>query len=280
MRLRSLLFIPADSEKKLEKGDQVAADALILDLEDSVAGARKPAARLQALNYLKARKGNRSSQLWVRINPLNTPDAALDLEAVLAGRPDGIVQPKVHGVADVIELGQHLHRLESELGIAIGATRILPVATETAQAMFALGQYSVCGQRLAGLTWGAEDLSSALGAVTNKDAAGNWTFPYQVARAFCLFGAAAADVPAIDTIHASIRDPDGLRSSCVAARRDGFSGKLAIHPGQVDVINEAFMPGNDEIAHAQRVLAAFAAQPGAGSIDLDGQMLDIPHLRL
>jgi citrate lyase subunit beta/citryl-CoA lyase len=167
-----------------------------------------------------------------------------------------------------------------ELGIAPGSTRILPVTTETPQAMFSLGQYFACGQRLAALTWGAEDLGAALGAAANKEVDGNWTFPYQVARAFCLFGAAAAGVPAIDTIHSAIRDIEGLRSSCTVGRRDGFSGKLAIHPDQVDVINEAYQPGVDEVEYAQAVIAAFAAQPGAGTTSLDGQMIDIPHLKL
>ncbi|HLF29761.1 MAG TPA: CoA ester lyase [Xanthomonadales bacterium] len=280
MRLRSLLFIPADSEKKLHKGDDVAADALILDLEDAVVAANKPAARSLALCYLQARQQNRRSQLWVRINPVDTPEAVIDLESVMAGRPDGIVQPKTRSVDDVIELGERLHRLETELDIEPGSTRILPLATETPQAMFTLGQFSRCDQRLAALTWGAEDLRAALGASANKDGDGNWTFPYQVARAFCLFGASAAGVPAIDTIHADFRDADSLHSSCIAARRDGFSGKLAIHPNQVEVINEVFMPDAGEIAHAQRIIAAFAAHPDAGAVGLDGQMLDIPHLKL
>lgn len=280
MRLRSLLFIPADSEKKLHKGDSVAADALILDLEDAVLAANKPAARSMALSYLQAHPKNRRSQLWVRINAVETPEAAMDLETVMAGRPDGIVQPKTRSVDDVIELGERLLRLETELDIEPGSTRILPLATETPQAMFTLGQFSRCDQRLAALTWGAEDLRYALGASINKDADGNWTFPYQVARAFCLFGASAAGVPAIDTIHADFRDTESLRCSCIAARRDGFSGKLAIHPDQVEVINEAFTPCTAEVAHAQRVVAAFAAQPGTGTVGLDGQMLDIPHLKM
>jgi len=279
MRLRSLLFIPADSEKKLSKGDEVAADVLILDLEDAVAPANKPAARELALDYLQQRAQSRSSQLWVRINPINTPDSVADLASVMAGRPDGIIQPKTRSPDDVIELGQHLTGWESELGLEPGSTRILPVATETPEAMFTLGQYVKCGKRLAALTWGAEDLGAALGAITNKDPDGNWTFPYQVARAFCLFGASAAGVPAIDTLHADFRDPAGLRASCDTARRDGFSGKIAIHPAQVDVINEAFTPSAEEIAHAQRVVQAFAAQPDAGTLSLDGQMLDIPHLK-
>lgn len=279
MRLRSLLFIPADSEKKLTRGDEVAADVLILDLEDSVAPAQKSLARQLALRYLLERKDNRSSQLWVRINPIDTGDALADLAEVMPGRPDGIIQPKTRSADDVAELGNTLGRLEAELGIPVGQTRIIPVATETPEAMFSLGQFSRCDQRLAALTWGAEDLSAALGAVSNRDPEGRWTFPYQVARSFCLFGAAAAGVPAIDTIFADFRDIESLRASCVAARRDGFSGKLAIHPAQVDVINDAFTPSEPEIAHARRVVKAFAAQPNAGTLSLDGQMLDMPHLK-
>ncbi len=278
MKLRSLLFIPADSERKLHKGDEVAADGLILDLEDAVSAANKPAARKLAHDYLAERPGNRSSQLWVRINPVFTAESGRDLESVMSGRPDGIVQPKIHGPDDVIELGLKLDRLETELGIERGSTRILPVATETPQAMFSMGRFSHCGPRLAALTWGAEDLSAAIGAMSNKDGEGNWTFPFQLARAFCLFAASAAGVPAIDTLYADFRDAAGLRASCDMARRDGFSGKLAIHPAQVDVINQAFTPSADEIAHAQRVVAAFAAQPDAGTLALDGQMLDFPHL--
>lgn len=277
--LRSLLFIPADSEKKLQKGDEVAADVLILDLEDAVAPPNKTAARRLALDYLQQRSQARKSQLWVRINPLTTPEALADLECIMAGRPDGIIQPKTRSPADVAELARHLDRYESDLGFASGSTRILPVATETPEAMFTLGQYAPAHPRLAALTWGAEDLSAALGATTNKDADGNWTFPYQVARAFCLFAASAAAVPAIDTLFADFRDPDGLRRSCDTGRRDGFSGKIAIHPAQVDVINAAFSPTEDEIRHAQRVVDAFAAQPGTGTLSLDGQMLDIPHLK-
>lgn len=279
MRLRSLLFIPADSEKKLQKGDDVAADVLILDLEDSVAAAHKPLARQLALRYLRERSGNRRSQLWVRINPIDTSEAMVDLAEVMPGRPDGIIQPKTRSADDVVELGRRLGRLEAELGIPAGQTLILPVATETPEAMFSLGQFSRCDQRLAALTWGAEDLSAALGAVSNRDTGGQWTFPYQVARSFCLFGAAAAGVPAIDTIFADFRDVEGLRASCGAARRDGFCGKLAIHPAQVDAINEAFTPSEQEIAHARRVVEAFSVQPNVGTLSLDGQMLDIPHLK-
>lgn len=279
MRLRSLLFIPADSERKLQKGDDTAADALILDLEDAVAAANKSSARKLARDYLAEHPGTRRSQLWVRINAITTAECRADLESVMAGRPDGIVQPKICSPDDVIELGLQLRRLETELGMESGSTRILPLATETPQAMFCMGQFSRCDQRLAALTWGAEDLSAAIGAASNKDDEGNWTFPYQVARAFCLFAASAAGVPAIDTVYAAFRDTAGLRAACGQARRDGFSGKLAIHPAQVDVINEAFTPSTEEIAHAQRVVAAFAAQADAGTLALDGRMLDAPHLQ-
>jgi citrate lyase subunit beta/citryl-CoA lyase len=278
MRLRSLLFIPADSEKKLQKGDGMAADMLILDLEDAVAPGRKSAARELTRDYLADRANNRRSQLWVRINPIDTPDSRADLEIVMAGRPDGIVQPKTRSPDDVGELSLQLNRIERELGIETGSTRILPIATETPQAMFSMGKYSVSEQRLAAITWGAEDLSAAIGAMTNKDENGNWTFPFRIARAFCLFAAGTARVPAIDTLYADFRDAEGLRASCNAARRDGFSGKMAIHPDQIDVINEAFTPSADEIAHAQRVVDAFAAQPDAGTLALDGRMLDVPHL--
>jgi citrate lyase subunit beta/citryl-CoA lyase len=203
----------------------------------------------------------------------------MDLEHVMPGRPDGIVQPKTTSADDVISLGRRLDRLESELGLEPGSTRILPVATETPQAMFTLGGYTDCDERLAALTWGAEDLSAALGAISNKDSQGRWTYPYQVARAFCLFGASAAGVLAIDTLHADFRDMEGLKLSCAEARRDGFSGKLAIHPTQVDIINQAFTPSEAEINHARRVVEAFASNPDAGALSLDGKMLDLPHLK-
>lgn len=279
MKLRSLLFIPADSEKKLSKGDGINADGLILDLEDSVLPANKPAARKLAQEYLADRAQDRRSQLWVRINPISTPESVEDLKSVMAARPDGIIQPKTNSPEDVIQLGRQLSQLESKFGIQEGATRIIPVATETPEAIFSLGRFFRCDQRLAALTWGAEDLSVAIGAATNKEADGSWTFPYQVARALCLFGASAAGVPALDTLYADFRDVTGLRAACATARRDGFCGKLAIHPAQVDEINQAFTPSTEEIVHAQHVVDAFAAQPDAGTLSLDGQMLDIPHLK-
>ncbi len=277
--LRSMLFVPGDSEKKLAKSEGVPADALILDLEDSVAAENKVMARGLVCEFLAAQAGERRQQIWVRINPIDHAEAGADLGAVIRGRPDGIVQPKTRSPDDVILLGQRIGTYEMEHEIPIGSTRILPVATETPAAIFSLGDYVRCDKRLAGLTWGAEDLSTEVGALANKDADGNWTQPYQLVRSLCLFAAHAAGVEAIDTLYANFRDPEGLRASCNEARRDGFSGKLAIHPDQVDVINTAFTPDADEIARARRIVDLFDANPGAGTLALDGAMLDIPHLK-
>ncbi len=277
--LRSLLFVPGDSEKKLAKAEGISADALILDLEDSVAPENKVIARGLVCEFLAAHASDRTWQIWVRINPIDQAEAGADLGAVIRGRPDGIVQPKTRSPNDVVLLGQRIGNYEMEHDFPIGSTRLLPVATETPEALFAMGDYVRCDKRLAGLTWGAEDLSVAVGALDNKDPDGNWTQPYQLARSLCLFAAHAAGVEAIDTLYANFRDSEGLRRSCDEARRDGFGGKLAIHPDQVDVINEAFTPGADEIARARRIVALFDANPGAGTLALDGTMLDIPHLK-
>ena len=279
MSERSWLFIPGDSERKLAKAERCGADVVILDLEDSVAPEQKAAARGRVGGFLAAHAGRRATQLWVRINPLGTAAAMADLAAVIGARPDGIVQPKTRSPADVIRLGQDLEDLERRHGLAPGSVRILPIATETPEALFAMGGFGQCGARLAGLTWGAEDLSVAIGASANQEASGAWTAPYQLARSLCLFGAAAAGVAAIDTLHIDYRDAAGLRASCAAARRDGFAGKLAIHPDQVAVINECFVPSAAELAHAQRLVALFAANPGSAALSLDGRMVDLPHLR-
>jgi citrate lyase subunit beta/citryl-CoA lyase len=197
----------------------------------------------------------------------------------MRGRPDGIIQPKIRCSADVVRLGHYLDAAEAAHALAPCSTRIVPVATETPQALFSMGTFRECGARLAGLTWGAEDLSAAVGAVTNKNAAGEWTAPYELARSLCLLAASAASVPAIDTLYADFRDLEGLRRACVAARCDGFTGKIAIHPAQVEIINECFTPGPDELSRARRIIADFAASPDSGTIALDGQMLDIPHLK-
>ncbi len=279
MKLRSLLFVPADSERKLSKSETVPADALILDLEDSVAPENKAAARKLAGDFLSEHAEHRRKQLWVRINPVIQPAALEDLAGIMHGRPDGIVQPKTRSPDDVLLLGQHLDIFERDLGFQTGSTQILPLSTETPGAIFSLGQYVRCNQRLAGLTWGAEDLGTALGAQTNRDRQGKWTSPFQLARNLCLFAAHAAGVAAIDTIYADFRDLEGLRDSCDEARRDGFSGKLAIHPDQVAVINSAFTPREEDIIQARRIIALFEANPGAAVLSLDGVMLDIPHLK-
>jgi citrate lyase subunit beta/citryl-CoA lyase len=279
LMLRSLLFVPGDSEKKLARSETVPADALILDLEDSVAPENKVIARGLVCEYLAAHASDRNRQIWVRINPIDQAEAGADLGAVIRGRPDGIVQPKTRSPNDVVLLGQRIGNYEMEHDFPIGSTRLLPVATETPEALFSMGDYVRCDKRLAGLTWGAEDLSAAVGALNNKDPDGNWTQPYQLARSLCLFAAHAAGVEAIDTLYSNFRDSEGLRTSCDEARRDGFGGKLAIHPDQVDVINDAFTPGADEMARARRIVALFDANPGVGTLALDGTMLDIPHLK-
>jgi len=211
---RSMLFVPGDSEKKLAKSEGVPADALILDLEDSVAAENKAVARGLVCEFLAAHANERRQQIWVRINPIDHAEAGADLGAVIRGRPDGIVQPKTRSPDDVILLGQRIGTYEMEHEIPIGSIRILPVATETPAAIFSLGDYVRCDKRLAGLTWGAEDLSTEVGALANKDADGNWTQPYQLVRSLCLFAAHAAGVEAIDTLYANFRDPEGLRASC------------------------------------------------------------------
>lgn len=281
MTPRSWLFIPGDSDKKLGKADTAGADALILDLEDAVAIESKPAARAKIAAFLADRKrGARTSQLWVRINPLATGTALTDLVAIMSGAPDGIMLPKPDGPDDVKTLSLYLDAFEAQHGIEAGTTAILPVATETAIAPFRLGDYSTADlPRLAGLTWGAEDLSTAVSASTNLDASGGWAFTYRMVRSMTLLAAHAADVSAIETLYTDYRDQDGLAASCRAARAEGFSGRIAIHPAQVETINSSFTPSEDEIAEARRIVEAFAAHPGAGTVGLDGKMLDIPHLR-
>ncbi|MES2399100.1 MAG: CoA ester lyase [Pseudomonadota bacterium] len=279
--LRSMLFIPADSERKLAKGDATGADALILDLEDAVAPSRTHIARGMALDYLRSRSAGASrgkQQLWVRINPLSTPAALLDL-MVVAGAPDGIVLPKVDSSADIVQLSHYLDALEVREGVAQGSIRIMPVATETARSLFTLGSYEGCSARLAGLTWGAEDIATALGASTNRRPDGEYDSVYQLARALCLSGAVAAGVQPIDTIWADFSDEAGLIRDSAAARQRGFTGKIAIHPGQVAAINAAFSPSAEELAWSKKVVDLFEANPGMGTVGLEGKMLDMPHLK-
>lgn len=278
VRLRSLLFVPGDSERKFARARTCGADGLILDLEDAVAPSRKAAARPMVADLID-QTPQRTWSFWVRINALDTGLARDDLAAVVRPGLDGIVFPKANGAPDLLRLAQELDALEAKAGMEIGRVRILVVATETPAALFNLGSYAPAHPRLAGLTWGAEDLSAAVGATDNRDASGAWTFPYQVARAMCLFAAAAADVAPIETLHAEFRDRDGLAASCRAARRDGFTGRIAIHPDQIDTINRCFTPTDADVAHAQGIVDAFAAQPDAGTIGIGGRMYDIPHLK-
>ncbi len=273
---RSWLFVPGDSERKLAKGAASEADALIVDLEDSVAPANLPAARKLAAEFLAA--GARP-RIWVRVNALASGLALADLAAVLPAGPDGIVLPKADSAADVLVLGHYLSALEVAAGRAEGVTKIVVVATETPAALFTLGSYATAGARLAALTWGAEDLAACLGAASNRVEGGGYEFTFQLARSLCLAGAAAAGVAPIDTVFTDFRDPAGLAREARAARRAGFVGKLAIHPDQVGPINDAFTPDTAEIAHAARVVAAFAADPGAGVVAIDGRMIDMPHLK-
>lgn len=277
MTLKSLLFVPGDSEKKLAKAESTGADALLLDLEDAVSQDRLPVARGLVLEYLKSHD-RQHQQVWVRINPLNTPLALPDLVAVMAGQPDGIVLPKPLNASDVLQLDHFLSALEQREGIKVGHTRILPVATEVAGALFSLNTYAGCSARLAGLTWGAEDLATSVGASTNKKDNGEFDDTFLLARSLCLLAAAHAGVQAIDTLSVDFRNPESLQADVQRARRQGFSGKLAIHPDQVPIINQGFKPSAQEIQLAQRIVDAFAQAQGAGAVQLDGKMFDKPHL--
>ena len=275
--LRSMLFVPGDSEKKLAKGVSTKADALILDLEDAVAVERLPIAREMVCEYLKHHPRG-TQQVWVRINPLQTEHALHDLTTVMPGRPDGIVLPKTLNAKELIMLDHYLSALETREGLVLGSTQIIPVATEVAGALFELNSYAGASHRLAGLTWGAEDLATAVGASTNKDEHGEFDFTYQLARSMCLLAASHAQVQAIDTLTVDFRDNARLNKDVLNARKAGFTGKLAIHPDQVLPIHQGFAPEAHEVAHAQRIVDAFAQAGGAGAVQLDGKMVDKPHL--
>jgi len=276
--LRSLLFVPGDSEKKLAKSTSTAADALILDLEDSVAPERTALARVMVAEFLEAHTNRTQQQLWVRINPLQTPQALADLVAVMPARPDGIMLPKPLNGLHAQQLDHYLSALEFREGLALGSTRIIPVATEVPGALFDLQSYAGASSRLQGLTWGAEDLATAVGASSNRDASGEFTFTYKLARSLCLLASAHAQIQAIDTLSVDFKDMQALALDVHQARREGFSGKLAIHPDQVEVINQGFTPSAHDISHAQRIVDAFAQAHGAGAVQLDGKMVDKPHL--
>ena len=276
--MRSLLFAPGDDPRKLDKALLSGADCVIVDLEDSVAAANKGEAQRVALAFLRrAREAADRPVVYVRINAFESGLSEADLDIVMTAAPDGVLLPKAAGGDDVALLDSRLAVREALHGAEDRQTRIMALATETPAAIFAAGTYAGSSPRLAGLTWGAEDLSAEIGATVTREG-GNWTEPFAFARNVCLFAAAAAGVPAFDTVYADFRDSDGFLRECARAARDGFAGKLAIHPAQVPVINEAFTPSPDAIAHAGRVVAAFAASDGAGVTSLDGRMLDKPHL--
>lgn len=280
--LRSLLFVPGDSERKQAKALGSGADALILDLEDSVDASQLPAARTRVHHFVSGTRTPAGPQLWVRVNSLGSGQMLDDLVAVIGAKPDGIVLPKVSSARELIEVGHYLSALETREGVANGTTKLLVIATETPAALLSLGEYrpETTGKRLAGLTWGTEDLSAALGVLGKTQDDGSLTPVLQLARSLCLIAASAAGVQAIDGVHADFRDSTGLTLAAAHARRDGFTAKLAIHPDQVPVINAAFNPTSGEIERARRIVAAFEAAPGAGVTSLDGQMLDRPHLVL
>lgn len=275
---RSYLFAPADSAAKMEKACRSGADAVILDLEDSVSEANKPAARGAVAEFLAAKADWGGVQLWVRINPLSGPHAAADLDEIVCRGPFGIVLPKPDSADDVAWLDAELDRREGAVDPDQTRIAILPIATETPKSVFNLHTYADVSSRLFGMTWGAEDLSSAIGAVSARDEQGGLTEPYQIARALCLAGAAAAGVPAVETVFPAFRDIEGLRAYVARGRRDGFTGMMAIHPAQVEVINEGFTPSPEEVAFAEQVVKLFRANPGAATLALAGKMLDRPHL--
>ncbi len=281
MILRSWLFIPADSEKKLSKVDSTPADAFLLDMEDSVALTRKQVAREMLPEFLAVRpKAQRQSQLWVRINPFDTAHALDDLAAVMPAAPDGIMLPKAAGPEDVLRLSHYLDAFERAAGLEGGATQIVPLVTETPSSALGIGAYSHAQlPRVQALSWGAEDLSSALAASANCDEQGDWDFTYKMVRAQTLLAAHAMGVQALDTLFVDFRDPEGLAASCRVSRREGFSGRMAIHPAQVEVINAGYLPSEAEATLAAKIVEAFDSQPGLGTIGIDGKMYDMPHLK-
>ena len=278
MSPHSLLFVPGDSERKLAKCAHVGADALILDLEDAVAPERKPAARELARAFLNSARTGAGAQVWVRINALNTPDSRLDLAVVMAARPYGIMVPKVDHPSDLVGLSNDLSALEAQAGIAVGTTRLVPMLESPRAVLTAADYLQTPLQRLSGITWGAEDLGAALGVRSSHDANGDWNFALRSARVQCLLVARALQVGAIDTVTTDFKNLDALRAECMLSYATGFSGKLAIHPDQVSVINRVFLPSPAELDHARQVIAAFEAASGSGAVSLNGTMVDIVHL--
>lgn len=275
--MRSMLFVPGDRPERFAKAAASGADAVILDLEDAVVPDKRPEARRAVAAYLAGPE--RTVPLWVRINPVDTEDALLDLAAIMDGRPDGIMLPKARDGADVHRASHWLEEHEARCGHASGSVALIPLVTESAAAVLKAATFVDLPTRVAGLTWGAEDLAADLGATGNKSADGEYEFTYQLARSMCLLAAAAAGVPAIDTIDTDFKDAAAIERRARAARRQGFAAKLAIHPAQVAPIHAAFTPTADELRWAERVIAAFAAAPGKGAVAFEGGMLDKPHLR-
>ncbi|WP_029890750.1 HpcH/HpaI aldolase/citrate lyase family protein [Polycyclovorans algicola] len=274
--MKSLLFVPADSERKLAKAESCGADAMVIDLEDAVLPARKPLAREMLGAYAAAYTGK--SELWVRVNDLASGELLKDLAAVVPMQPVGIVLPKISGPEDLDIVGYYLDMAEAANNVPAGQTKILAVCTETASAVLRMGELVQRHRpRLTGMLWGGEDLSTALGAGDPRYPDGRWRSMYEYARNQCLLACHSLGIEAIDTVYVDFRNPDGCRDNSLAARYDGFVGKVAIHPDQVPIINAAFTPSDDEIAHARKVIAAFAQ--GAGAVSLDGKMLDVPHLK-
>ncbi len=281
MIIRSWLFVPGDSERKLDKGRDNPADALILDLEDSVSKDRQQIARTMTCAYLKGRPDRTRQQLWVRINPLDSGTALQDLAAVMPGAPDGICLPKVYSAKDVATLANYLSALEAREGLVDGSTKILCVATETAASLLTFHTYlENVTARLIAMTWGGEDLAAALGASDNRNPAnGEYDDPYLLAKSLCLATARAIGAQPVGVVYVNFRDLTGLEAECLRDRRAGFIGKIAIHPEQSAVINRAFTPSQAEVDFAQRVVAIFEQNPGMGTVGLDGKMLDMPHLK-
>ncbi len=277
LRMRSWLFAPGDSEKKMTKAADSAADIALLDLEDSVAPENKPAARELVRDMIASREDK--ARIWVRVNPLSGGETERDLDAIMSAGPGGIFLPKAEGGHDVATLDAMLSEREAKAGLKPGSTRVAALVTETAAAMFTTGTYDGA-PRLVAMSWGAEDLSSELGAQEQRGADGEYSHVYEMARSLCLLGAVKAQVAPIETVQPEFRDLDALRARALKVRRQGFRGMLAIHPAQIEPINSAFTPSEDELAHARAVVQLFADNPGAGTLALDGNMLDRPHLAL
>ena len=274
--MRSLLFVPGDRPERFAKAAASGADAVILDLEDAVAAERRPAARSVVSRHLETA---RTVPHWVRINPVDSPDALADLVAVIVARPDGIVLPKPESVDDLWRADHWIEALEAANGIVRGSIALLPIVTEKARAVLSLGQWNRVPSRVAGLTWGAEDLAADIGAAANRTADGGFEAPFLLARSLCLLAAGAAGVPAYDTIDIEFRDAEAVERRSREARRLGFAGQLAVHPAQIAPIHRAYTPSADEVRWAERVIEAFRGSPGHGAVQLEGRMLDLPHMR-